>query len=189
MEPTTSKALGIEIERDEVSGEIKMMNALLQNLAETETTGVDFSADFALYTALGRWGLQVQHSHLFSRTLVPFPGLEREDKLGTNGYPSWRNFLGLSLSPTPNHFGSLALRTVASHEKERKSAGDIGAYGEVDLQYSYSGSWGGVISAGVRNVLGTMPTLDNSNPNQPYIEGSLYDGNGRLGWVQYKQSF
>ena len=79
--------------------------------------------------------------------------------------------------------------------EERSLKGQIGTYTELDLQYSYSANEGGMISIGLRNLLGTWPTLDNSNPNLielptgPTITQSLYDGNGRVGWVQYKYSF
>ena len=179
----------INIQRDPGTGEISLMTAPLQNLAQTEISGVDLSAEFSAYTLVGRLGLNMQHSHIFSLNQIPFPGLGRENRLGQSGFPPWRNMIAATWSPRPIQLASIAFRTVGSHEKEFAGEGDIGAYTEIDLQYSYSGSWGGVISAGLRNALGTLPTIDNSDPNAPFISSALYDGNGRVGWVQYKQSF
>ena len=178
----------INIQRDPGTGEISLMTAPLQNLAQTEISGVDLSTEFSAYTLVGRLGLNMQHSHIFSFNQTPFPGLNRENRLGQSGFPPWRNMIAATWSPVPTQLASIAFRTVASHEKFA-GKGDIGTYTEIDLQYSYGGSWGGVISAGLRNALGTLPTIDDSDPDAPFISSALYDGNGRVGWVQYKQSF
>ena len=183
------ESFGIDIERNPTTGEIVSMTAPAQNLAETETGGFDFSTEVSTNTNIGRWSLGFQHSYVFYTRSVGFPGLEKRDRLGEDGMPPWRNILSLTYAPTTQQSGSVTARTVAHHEKVVPEAGEIKRYTELDLQYSYSGLWGGVLSAGVRNVLGTTANIDNSNPNQPSLNTALYDGNGRIGWVQYKQTF
>lgn len=183
------EGFGINIVRDQVIGEIKEMTAPTQNLAETETSGIDFSAEAFADTRIGRMIFGFQHSHIFYTKSVGFPGLEKRDILGESGFPPWRNIISLIYAPTNTQSGSLTARTVATHEKQLAKAGDIKQYTEFDLQYTYSSSWGGIISTGIRNILGTTPPIDDSDPNAPGISTSLYDGNGRIGWIQYKQAF
>ena len=195
--PYLVKNFGIDIERD-TDGTILLLTAPLQNLDELETTGIDLSAEWKTDVTTpyglagwlqGRWTLGVQHSHLLSRKSRGLPGLDKENKLGKHGYPPWRNILALTYAPTNKQAGTLSVRTVAGYEKENHQAGHLKSYMELDLQYAYSGDWGGVISAGLRNVLGSTPPIDNSNPDAPGISHALYDGNGRIGWVQYKHMF
>ena len=183
------KGFGVTIHRDEVTGTIKKIAAPEQNLSETEASGVDFSTDVFTTTKMGNLLFNIQHSHLFYMKSVGFPGLRKRDKLGQFGHPPWRNIISLSLSPTNHQLGTITARTVAPHGKLSSTKGTLKRYTEFDLQYSYVGSWGGTISTGVRNLLGTTPPIDDSNPNSPNIATYLYDGNGRIGWIQYGHSF
>ena len=187
--PEHTKRFGINITRDPVTNEIVEMQTPNQNLSELETGGVDVSTELFANTGIGQWALSLQHSHVFFGKSVDFPGLPKKDRLGEAGLPPWRNVISLSYAPTENQTGSLTARTTASHEKEVPEKGDQGQHTEFDLQYTYSGSWGGIISAGIRNVLGAVPPIDNSNADIPELDSSLYDGNGRVAWIQYKQSF
>ena len=187
--PEYTKQFGINIIRDPVTNVITEMQTPILNLSELEIGGVDVSTELFANTGIGQWAFSVQHSHaLFSKS-VGFPGLPKRDRLGEVGLPQWRNVVSLAYAPTENQSGSITVRTIAVHEKELPEAGIHSRYTEVDLQYTYSGSWGGVISAGVRNVLGTNPPVDDSNPDLVRLDTSLYDGNGRIGWIQYKHSF
>ena len=187
--PDYIKEFGIDIDRDPVTNEIITMTTPAQNLAETETSGVDLSTEFSTHTRVGRFIFGVQHSQLFYKKSVGFPGLKKRDTLGQSELPPWRNVVSIDYAPIKRQSGLLRARTIAAHQKQLAKAGVLRQYTEFDLQYSYSGSWGGVISLGVRNVLGTFPPIDDSNPNAPGISTYLYDGNGRIGWVQYKQAF
>ena len=183
------KEFGIQIVRDPVTGQIEEVTALTQNLSETETSGLDLSTEFFTNTKMGSFVLGLQHSHLFFKKMVGFPGLEKRDKLRKAGFPPWRNIVFLTYAPTNNQSGSLTARTVAAHEKLFAKAGQHKAHTEFDIQYTYNGFWGGLISIGMRNLLGTLPPIDDSDPNFPKISTALYDGNGRMGWVQYKHNF
>ena len=183
------REFGINIVRDSITGEIKEMMTPTQNLAETETSGVDLSTEASTNIGIGQLILGIQHSHVFYTRVTGFPGLRKRNKLGESGFPPWRNIISLTYAPTNYQSGSLTARTVATHEKQSPEVGDLKQYTELDLQYAYSGSWDGVISIGVRNVLGTTPPIDDSNPMVPNLSTSLYDGNGRIGWIQYRQEF
>ena len=187
--PHLRENFGIDITRDEASGTIQLIKSPIQNLAESTASGIDFTTEFSTYTGLGRWLLSIQHSHILYMKTTGLPGFTTKDKLRTAKHPPWRNTISLTYAPTYRQSGSIVARTIASHKKAYALMGNIKNYTELDLQYSYNGSWGGVISLGVRNILGTTPTIDDSNPVAPEIAHSLYDGNGRMGWVQYKHIF
>ena len=183
------KEFGINIERDATTGEITSMKALNQNLSETQMSGLDVSTKLSFRTHIGLLVFGLQHSHLLYSSSIPFPGLEKENELGEYGHPRWRNTLFVTYAPTNNQSGSLTLRTIGKHEKLLKEKGTLDRYTEADLQYTYTGIWKGTLSVGIRNLLGTTPPIDDSNPDAPTIAHNLYDGNGRSGWIQYRLRF
>lgn len=182
------ESFGIHIDRDSTGRIIKAI-APTQNLSKVEISGIDLASEFSVNTKLGDFLFGTHHSHLFYNKTVGFPGLEKKNILGQSGFPPWRNTVSLTYSPTNNQAGSLTARTVATHEKKSPKAGSHRQYTEFDLQYTYNGFWSGSFSVGVRNLLGTTPPVDDSNPNLPLLPMALYDGNGRIGWVQYNQRF
>lgn len=180
---------GIKIERDPTSGQITSMTAYSQNLSETEVTGIDLSTKFSVSTGIGLWAFGLEHSQLLNSSVVGFPGLDKEDKLGEAGRPKWRNVLSATYAPTMSQSGTLSFRTIGKHEKLLKEKGDLERYTELDFQYTYKGLLGGVLSVGIRNLLGSTPPIDDSNPDAPGIYSGLYDGNGSLAHIQYKYRF
>ena len=184
------KQYGIEIERDPVMGSIKLLTAPALNLSSLDMQGVDIATQVSTRNRLGHWALNLQHSHLLYSNSVNFPGIKRSNRLGRNGMPKWRNIIALSYAPTNTIVGTLSLRTIDKHKKLKERLGELNRYSELDLQLSQKiNSIKGTLSAGIRNLLGSTPPIDNSNPSAPRISHSLYDGNGRIAWVQYKQAF
>lgn len=82
---------------------------------------------------------------------------------------------------------SLVARTVAGTEKTVKEEGDLDNYTELDLQYNYTAPWDGTLTMGVKNIAGSTPPLDDSDPNNQ-LDGSLFDAIGRTVYVGYKQN-
>ncbi len=196
------QGFGIHVERDPSTGQIKKVIAPHQNLSKRELSGVDLVTEVFKSTKWGDIALAVQHSHLLYNKTVGFSGLEKQDTLGHYGLPPWRNVVSLTYSPShstgirmrgssDHQTGTLVARTVAPHQKRSSKAGNHKQYTELDLQYTYNGLWGGSgsISMGIRNILATTPPVDDSNPSLPQMHSSLYDGNGRMGWLQYKYLF
>ena len=152
--PSYLERFGVHVDRDPASGAIKTMTLPVQNLTELETTGVDLSTEISTNTTMGRLGFALQHSHVFFTKSIGFPGLVKKNRLGKLERPPWRNAISVTYAPTINQSGSIVTRTVAAHEKLAPQAGDIGQYTEIDLQYTYNGSWGGVVSAGIAQRAG-----------------------------------
>jgi outer membrane receptor protein involved in Fe transport len=90
--------------------------------------------------------------------------------------------------PTERHTLTFDGVTTAGHEKAVEEAGNLRNYTTVDLQYAYNNKKIGVITAGIKNVMGTVPPIDDSNPNQP-LDITLYDQIGRQFYTGYKATF
>ena len=117
------KSFDILIDRDLATGVINEIRAPSQNLAETETSGLDLFTEMSTQTWFGQLIFGVQHSHLFYMKSVGFPGLEKQDKLGQSGHPPWRNRVSVAVAPTNNQSGSMTARTVARPQKTFLSEG------------------------------------------------------------------
>ena len=183
------ESLGIKVERNRHTKAIKQVTVLNQNLSETDLSGLDLATDFFTATRLGTITFRFRHSHLFYYRTVGFRGLDKKNIIGEWEHPQWKNALSVIYGPLNHHSAAITMRTIAQHKKQVKEKGYNRRHSEVDLQYTYKALWGGSLSLGLRNALGTSPPIDDSNPSRLQISESLYDGNGRAGWIQYKHIF
>jgi iron complex outermembrane receptor protein len=174
---------GVMVHRDS-NGYIDHIEAPMQNLAAQEITGIDLSASYRIRKVK----LGMEHSQLFYFKEEGFPGTGMKDKLGENGKPPWRNVASIVYMPTERHTLTFDGVTTAGHEKAVEEAGNLRNYTTVDLQYAYNNKKIGVITAGIKNVMGTVPPIDDSNPNQP-LDITLYDQIGRQFYTGYKATF
>lgn len=174
---------GLIVQRD-ANGYIDSIEAPLQNLAAQEISGLDLSTQLRL----GRVKMSWQYSQLFYFKEEGFPGMGLKNRLGENGRPRWRHVAGISYSPGDRHNLSLAALTVGEHDKVVESEGSLPAYTSLDLTYSFSYPRFGVLTAGVKNLLGTTPPLDDSQPSSP-LNVTLYDQIGRQFFTGYKAIF
>lgn len=165
-------------------GYIDRIEAPLQNLSQQEVAGIDFTTAYRIRKVK----LGLDHSHLFWFKEEGFPGTGAKDKLGENGRPPWRNVASIAYLPTERHMIQVDGLTVAGHEKEVEGTGKLPNYTYMNLQYAYTNKKIGVITAGVRNVFGNMPPIDDTNPNQP-LDVNLYDQIGRQFFTGYKATF
>ncbi len=177
------KKYGVIVTRD-ANGYIDNIVAPMQNLSAQEISGLDLSTA----VQVSKVRLSVEHSRLFYFKEEGFPGSGFKDKLGENGLPVWRTVSEISYAPGLRHDISVAAITIGGHEKAVKEEGDLPSYTSVDLMYTYSNKKLGVLTAGVKNLLGTTPPLDDSNPTQQ-LNVSLYDQIGKQFVTSYKASF
>jgi len=174
---------GISVTRD-ANGNITSVNAPLQNLSRQEITGFDISATYRM----GKFRLGTEHSQMFWFKEEGFPGAGYRNKLGEHGRPAWRNATTLTYNPTENNDISLVALTTASQEKTDPSMGRIGQYTEWDIMYAYKWRKVGTLMAGVKNVLGTTPPLDDSDPTA-LLNASIYNPIGQEYYTGYKSTF
>ena len=111
-----------------------------------------------------------------------------KNKLGDTGRPEWRNMASLAFIPNDNHSISLDANTVPGQRKYVKSEGSTTEYTTFDTQYNWKWMKNSTITAGVKNVLGTRPPIDTSNPNSP-LDNTIYDQIGRQYYTGMKATF
>lgn len=174
---------GVIVERDS-NGYIETIRAPLQNLSKREIFGIDFTQEFKFKKFL----LKLEHSHLVYYKEEGFPGTGFENTLNENGQPQWRNNIVVGVNPTENQSFSYIIKTIGSHKKAVEEAGYLKQYTDVDFQYKADLGATGVVTLGIKNVLGSTPPLDDSNPNNQ-LDSSLYSSVGRLAYMGYKASF
>ncbi len=166
------------------NGYIDSIEAPLQNLSAQEISGIDLSSSYRIHKVK----LGMEHSQLFYFKEEGFPGTGAKDKLGDNGKPGWRNIASVAYIPSDRHSLTMDGNTIGSHKKSVESKGSLRPYTTVDFQYAYNNKKIGVITAGVKNIMGTLPPLDDSNPNST-LDVTLYDQIGRQFYTGYKATF
>lgn len=182
--PAALAARGVIVNRDPVTGLLRNIEAPLQNLSAQEVAGIDFVTGYRL----GKFKLGTEHSQLFYFKEEGFPGTGQKNKLGQNGRPAWRNTSSVAFIPSERHDLTLSALTIAGHEKAVKAAGRLNNYTQLDVQYSFKTKKIGTFSAGIKNLLDTVPPLDDSNPGSP-LDVTLYDQVGRALYTGYKATF
>jgi iron complex outermembrane receptor protein len=175
---------GVIVNRDP-NGYISNIVAPLQNLTSQEVSGIDVSV---MYKPINRWKLSTDHSQLFYFKEEGFPGAGGRDKLGENGRPNWRNTTAVSYTLNENNEFSLAGLTTAGQLKAVKENGRMPNYTTFDFNYAFKSKNYGTFSAGIRNVLGSTPPLDDSSPSSQ-LNDAIYDQIGRQLIAGYKVNF
>lgn len=166
------------------NGYIDSIEAPLQNLSSQETAGIDLSTAYRE----GKSRIAMDHSQLFYFREEGFPGTGSKNKLGRRGKPNWRNTLTYSYLPSEKHDITLAALTTAGQDKTVVEAGRLPTYMQLDLQYSYKMRKVGTFTVGIKNIAGTTPPIDDSNPTVP-LDVTLYDQIGRQYFTGYKATF
>lgn len=175
---------GVTVIRDPGTGYLERINAPQQNLAAQEVSGIDVST--SVRVAKMKFGME--HSQLFYFKEQGFPGTPYRNKLGENGKPHWRNVLSAGYTANERHNLTASANTTAGQMKAVKEEGRLPNYTTYDMQYSYDTKKIGTFIAGVRNVFGSTPPLDDTNPNG-MLDTTIYDQIGRQYFTGYKTSF
>ena len=174
---------GVTVTRDN-QGYIVDVNAPLQNLSEQQIAGFDIASSYQFK----RVRLSTDHSQMFYFKEQGFPGIPFRNKLGEHGRPAWRNATALSYRPAERHDLAFIGITTAGQQKSMKELGRLRNYTQLDMQYAYKSKKYGTFTVGVKNVMGTTPPLDDSDPTGQ-LNTALYDQIGRQYFTGYKATF
>ncbi len=175
---------GVIVTRDPVTGYIENIVAPLQNLSSQEIAGIDVAMSYRIW----KMRLGVDHSQMLYFKEQGFPGTPFRNKLGENGRPPWRNVLSAGYTANERHNLTASALTTAGQMKAVKEEGRLPNYTTYDLQYSYDTKKIGTFTAGVKNVFGSTPPLDDTNPNG-LLNNAIYDQIGRQYFTGYKATF
>ncbi len=167
-------ATGVTVNRDS-NGYIDPNTGIvapLQNLSRQEVSGIDFGVAYNF----SKVRLATEQSQLLLYKNEGFPGAGYKDKLGWNGNPAWRNTTSATYTPIEHHDLTFTANTIARQQTLDKN-GHISRFTSLDLAYEFKAKdWS--FSFAVRNILGTTPPVDSSNPTAP-VNYALYDPNIR----------
>jgi iron complex outermembrane recepter protein len=177
------KDYGFIVHRD-ANDYIEYIDAPQQNLSARDVTGINLTSGLQA----GKLRLGVDHSIMLSYMEQGFPGTARKNRLGDNGRPVWRNAASVSFLPTERQDVTVAAISTAGQAKSVKERGNLTDYTSYDVMYSYKSKSLGTITAGVKNVLGTTPPIDDSDITTP-LNTALYDQIGRQVYTAYKMTF
>jgi iron complex outermembrane receptor protein len=174
---------GVIVHRD-AQGNLESIEAPLQNLSKREVMGLDFSTNYRI------WKIQLgeEWSKLFYYKQEGFPGAGYSNKLGDTGRPEWRNMASLGFIATDNHAITFGALTTPGQRKYVKSAGSTKTYTTFDMQYNWKWNKNATITAGIKNLAGSAPPLDETNPNSP-LDNTIYDQIGRQYYTGLKATF
>ena len=190
--PGVLSDLGVTIQRDPVTNIIQsVLMPLRTNSGRYNTNGIDL--DIKKSGLLGggfNYSVRMDHSHTISNGNQPFffQGYERQLDL------NWRNMFSVSLA-TSSHLVSLRARTFSARdtdETRNNSAlrkGSIPVYSEYDLHYELYGTWDGVVTAGVRNILDYKVYNEYSRGGPGFLLPASETSLGRTFYVGYSQDF
>jgi len=174
------------------------------NLSGVNTDGIDFSADYALNTDnAGMFNFSYEMSYVLGWEQEAVPGDGFFDILDSNGVPEYRMTLNAnwtlgnwqvgwvsSYIPSNGDGDNLCYPSYSDGpcgDGEKKVKND--SFWTNDLQLSYNLPWDGEISIGARNVFDTDPPLNGEWYGWAPMDKGLYDAQGRITYVRYKQNF
>jgi len=174
---------GVIVKRD-AQGNLESIEAPLQNLSKREIMGLDIG------TGIRVWKFQINEtfSKMFYYKEEGFPGVGYTNKLGDTGRPEWRNVFSVAFLANDKHTVSTDLNTVPGQRKYVKAQGRTKDLFTTDVQYNWKWMKNSTITAGVKNVFGETPPIDESNPNNP-LDTTIYDQIGRQYYTAVKATF
>lgn len=177
------KEHGVNVIRD-ANGYIERIEAPLQNLSAKQISGIDITSSYRI----SKVTLGVDHSHIFEYREEGFPGAGMKNKLGKDEHPAWRNTVSVGYAPADRHNISVDAQTTAGYEKAVAEMGRLPNYTTYGMQYNYKSKKLGTFTAGISNLLGTTPPLDDSGSTRTF-NNTLYDQIGRQVFTGYKATF
>ena len=154
------------------------------NLPAVATRGADFEARWELKAGqLGAFGLFSLWSYLDKYEVTFAPEVPPEDFVGlvylNGGVPEWKTDSGVDWSQGPFRANVTVHGADAYFDPEFEIR--IDAFWSYDLAFGWETSWGGDLSAGVRN-------LTDERPIDPWLYYHS-DYVGRMGYLRYRQDF
>jgi iron complex outermembrane receptor protein len=166
------------------NGYIDSIEAPLQNLSAQQVSGIDLSTSIRM----GKTKLSIDHAQLFYFKEEGFPGTGMLNKMGRRGRPAWKDTVAYSIIPNERNDLTFVAMTTAGQDKTVSELGRLRRYTQLDVEYSYKSRKLGTFMAGIKNVMGTTPPLDDTDPTAP-LDVTLYDQIGRQYYTGYKVMF
>ncbi len=178
-------------------GALRELNALQQNIAEIETSGIDVQAsyDFDLGGA-GSLFTSLTYTHLLNYSEVSFTGAEEIDFTGEVGYAEDKAVLGLTYSKGP---AVVALTSQWIGRSELSNDPDNGFFGASipntyfhNIQARYEIFDGVELLIGADNITDEFVRIEQSGPDVPTgwnTRPDVYDALGARYYAGFKASF
>lgn len=168
-----------------LEGQIEAIDVNPINIAEEETSGIDFALRGRIPTDFGIFTVSAGHSHVLDHDFQQYPGDPTINKLAVDsGYYLPRDKSNASIGW---EYDALKF-TLSGTRLGRLPNYDEDAWvGSQDLfnatlQYDFSDHLRGSLT--VRNLFDTMPVKDETWSGYPYYNASWYDSIGRGVFVQ-----
>ncbi len=152
---------GVQIIRqnDDPTGEIQRIIYTLQNLGTQEAEGLDFDANYRLDTGIGKFTFNNQLSYMFHfyQEFVDLYG--REDIVGRQGLPRWRN--NFSINYKQGRWGGFVLARSTADMLESgnisQNLKSIPSPTQFDVAATYTHDYAGEFQLGVINLGNIRP--------------------------------
>ena len=175
-------------------GTVDFVSLTQLNLSGVKTDGIDFTANYSLNTDnAGIFNFNYEMSYVlgWDQELVPGDGFF--SITDSTGVPDWRGTLTMNWTLANWQVGwTSAYIPTNGKADDFDDIGDIKGYNKSwwtnDLQLSYNLPWDGQITIGARNVFDQDPPINWVYGWQP-MDFGLYDAQGRITYVRYKQNF
>ena len=190
-------ALGLGVARDPDTGAILYSQIGYSNLGTIETSGLDFNARTQF--DLGAWGSLRNGLQIAYVTNYEVNGAG--DVTGTVGAPQFRanmtnqwTFGDFAVTWNINHIDG----TESSQKALIDQFGPDADYGYAltlpswtthDVQFTWNAPWNGRLSVGVNNIADKDPVLDPLDGSGRGFNFDLYDGYGRVTYINYTHTF
>ena len=163
--------------------DIIRIDTTITNLNSNEVSGLDVSS----FYSVPFWGGELSLSNTLTYTIFnrmqPFAQLAAEDKVGSYGYPRWRNNLSLSWGRS-KFKAALLLRSYAGQKQESERARPLPTYSELDMTIDLKIFNNSTLNFGGKNILFSTPPTQDSQVNR--FNNRLYSQVGSRFFVSYK---
>jgi len=176
-------------------GTVNQVSLTQLNLSGDETDGIDVISNYSLNTDnAGMFNFQFQWSHVLSFDQEAVPGDGFVDILDSHGVPEDRVNLNINWS-----LGNFQASWLASYIGANGKADEIecpdgnlcqnDSWLTHDIQVAYNLPWNAEIALGARNAFDTSPPFNGFVYGWQPMDFSLYDAQGRITYLRYKQNF
>ena len=177
------------------SGTVNQVLLTQLNLSGDETDGIDVIANDSLNTDnAGMFNFQFQWSHVLSFDQEAVPGDGFVDILDAHGIPEDRANLNVNWS-LGNFQASWLVNYIGPNGKADEIECPDGNFCQNDswtthdIQVAYNLPWNAEIALGARNAFDQSPPFNGFVYGWQPMDFSLYDAQGRITYLRYKQNF
>jgi iron complex outermembrane receptor protein len=182
-------------------GTVNLVLLTQLNLSGVNSDGIDFSGRYALNTdnaGLFNFNLEVSYVLGWEQEAVPGDGFN--DILDRTGVPEYRANFNANWTMGNFQVGwvSTYIPSNGAIDEIGNSGGDFNSDGDFaynesnlvhDLQVGYNLPWNAEVTLGARNVFDTDPPYNGTAYGWQPMDFGLYDAQGRITYLRYKQNF